>query len=97
MSKYARKVDGNQAEIVEALRAAGYIVHDCSRFAGGFPDLMVGSKSEVIVLLEVKMPGEQATQAEAKFHDLWEYYPVFMIDSIDEALSTMHDVDNGII
>ena len=43
MMKY--KTDGNQAEIVQALTSAGYIVDDMSRHGRGFPDLLVWSKT----------------------------------------------------
>ena len=41
---YARKVDGNHAEIVSALRGAGAVVIDMSHIGGGVPDLWVSSR-----------------------------------------------------
>jgi len=68
---YARKVDTNQAEIVEALRAAGASVTDLSRFGHGVPDLLVGVHG-VNYLLEVKAPGAKLTPAERRWFDEWE-------------------------
>lgn len=53
MSRFARKVDANHAEVVAALRAVGAWVHDTSRLGGGFPDLFVSHRGRLF-LLEVK-------------------------------------------
>lgn len=49
----ARKVDGNQAMIVDALRAVGYSVEVLSDVGRGVPDLMIGDRGRT-VLAEVK-------------------------------------------
>ena len=68
----ARRVDANQAEIVEALIAAGCSVMDASQMGGGFPDLMVGKNGKTY-LIEVKNP-EYKSKLNAKqqeFFDAW--------------------------
>ena len=93
MSKYARKTDGNQAEIVAALTAAGYTVEDCSRFGQGFPDLMVGSKAGVLVLIEVKTPKGKFTKPESAFFCRWEGFPVYIARNVSAALDIMAAYD----
>ena len=71
MSKYARRVDGNQLKITKELRDAGLVVVDMHNVGGGFPDLLViyGRK---VVLVEVKSsPKERLTPAQVKFHEDW--------------------------
>lgn len=65
--KYAKKVDLNQAEIVEALRKCG-----CSVVVIGDPvDLLVGHGARNF-LIEVKRPGEKPrTQKQKDFLQNW--------------------------
>jgi hypothetical protein len=67
---YARKVDGNQKEIVSGLRQLGYVVLIVSSAGHGIPDLMVADEHQQ-VWVEVKEPGKGLTQKEAEFFDLW--------------------------
>ncbi len=85
---YARRVDGNQSIIVEALTKAGYSVRCTSGFGNGFPDLMVKSKSDDIVLMEVKMPKEKLTKAEKLFHE-WYTGKLAIVRSVEDALKVM--------
>jgi hypothetical protein len=39
VSRYARKVDGTQKPLVQAIRALGWYVKDMSRLGQGWPDL----------------------------------------------------------
>ena len=55
MSRFARKVDSNHAEIVVGLRKLGVWVWDCSRAAGGGPDLLACYRGK-FTPLEVKPP-----------------------------------------
>ncbi len=66
MSRLARRKDGNQGEIEAELRRKGMFVFDTSRTGFGFPDLCVFVNGRV-VLVEVKMLGEQLTDREASF------------------------------
>lgn len=50
------KRDGNHAQIVAALRAAGCSVADCAAVGGGFPDLVVATPHGRTLLVEVKDP-----------------------------------------
>lgn len=52
MSRYARKVDGNQRPIVTALRGLGAYVQDVSKYPVGF-DLLIGWRGRVLCV-EIK-------------------------------------------
>ena len=67
---YAKKVDANQAQIVEALRAAGASVTDLSRFGQGVPDLLIGYNG-VNYLQEVKGEDGELTPAEERWFARW--------------------------
>ena len=62
----AKKVDPNQAEIVEALRKAGAHVYDTHELGRGFPDLAVSFMAQWH-LVEVKMPGGALTVPQLHF------------------------------
>ena len=79
------KVDGNQAEIIDALRRMGAIVWDTSSLGCGFPDFVVYHSK--FSLLEVKRPGEKLTPDEVIFfgnlpHDA----PAYVVHSPEEAI-----------
>ena len=84
---YAKKVDANQAEIVEALRAAGASVTDLSRFGQGVPDLLVGFHG-VTYLLEVKTDNGELTPAERKWFDGWRGRAV-IVSKVEHALEAI--------
>ena len=70
MSRYARRTDNTQAEIVETLRGWGYVVHITSHIGNGIPDAIMcdGRRCE---WLEIKSSmGDGLTDAEAKFYDI---------------------------
>ena len=79
--KYAKKVDGNQQEIVDALRAIG-----CDVQVIGEPvDLLVGYHARNY-LLEVKRPGEKPrTQKQKDFIRNWKGQ-VRIVESAEEAI-----------
>ena len=93
LSRYARKVDANQSELVRQLRQLGVLVHVTSHIGNGFPDLMCGWRGKV-TLLEVKDPKQppsarQLTEKEAEFHRDWFGYPVRVVETLDEALAAV--------
>jgi hypothetical protein len=72
MARRAAKVDANQAEIVEGLRACGYSVQPLHMVGSGCPDLLVGIPgSKANALLEVKVPGETFTGPQKTWHADW--------------------------
>jgi hypothetical protein len=70
MNSYAHKVDNNQKQIVDELRALGYTVANLSRAGAGIPDLVVGD-SQRIVWVEVKRKGQKLTPYEQAFFNEW--------------------------
>lgn len=95
MSKYARRVDVNQSEIVQAFKELGCSVFDCSRVAGGFPDLLVG-KNKKTILVEIKST-EKATYTSAQklFMLNWKGSTVVRINDIDGAIRLVKLLDNA--
>lgn len=83
----ARKTDGNQTKVVEALRRAGLSVAITSSLGSGFPDLVVANRSftktgitqwaiDRTILIELKDPSKPPskralTPDEQKFHNEW--------------------------
>ena len=91
---YAAKVDANQAEIVEALRAIGCKVKCTHRLGDGFVDLVVWSPYLTQVFLgEVKTPGGTMTPKEEEFHADWEeaaeHGQLCIWHTIDDALDAV--------
>jgi len=92
MSKYRKppisKPDGNQSEIVEALRAVGASVFLLHAVGCGCPDLLVGFRG-VNYLLEIKC-GRHAklTPAERRFFDVWSGYAE-VVRTVDEAYAVI--------
>ena len=85
----AKRVDGNQADIVRALRIVGCNVAITSALGDGFPDIVVGYRG-TIYMVEIKdgtLPhsGRKLTTAEENFHERWAGY-VHIVNSVDEAL-----------
>ena len=98
MTRYARRVDKTQAEIVRALRAAGCSVASLHRVGGGVPDLLVG-RAGVTYLLEAKRaaePGHTVKNLHALTNELqdewaarWRGRPVDVVRTVDEALKAV--------
>jgi len=86
------RTDANQQEIINALRAIGCSVVDCSQMGDGFVDLVVGRRRKNW-LLEVKdgnkRKSDQAlTPAQVKFHGLWRGQ-IDIVRSADEAIAVI--------
>lgn len=87
-----KRVDGNQAEIVKALYAAGCGVVDLSAVGGGCPDLLVGKNGRNF-LLEVKRPGDKIRkdsrgEKQREFHAWWEGETA-IVHSVEEAIAAV--------
>lgn len=88
MRKIAR-VDGNQAEIVVALRKLGASVSPTHRIGGGFPDLVVGFRGRS-VLFELKDPRQppskrKLTDDEAIWFGNWRG-EAYVIETVEQAI-----------
>jgi Holliday junction resolvase len=81
------KVDANQAEIVKALRKAGYAVQSLANIGAGCPDLMVGC-ARGNFLLEIKDGKGKLTEDQVTWHRMWPA-PVHLVRTIEEALDAV--------
>lgn len=73
--KFARRADGNQPQIIEAMRSIGAVVQPLHTVGGGVPDLLVAFRNRTLVV-EVKDPTKpkadrQLTPAQVKWHAMW--------------------------
>jgi len=84
MPRRAAKVDANQGEIVDALRAVGASVECMHAAHGGFPDLVVGYRG-VNYLLEVKSEKGRLTKDQKAWHPAWRGQ-VAIVRSVEDAL-----------
>jgi len=85
----AAKRDGNEAEIVAAIRAAGYWCVQVSH--AGLPDLVCGRKGRpTIVLLEVKDGNGDLTEAQLRFWQLSEGAYRFVVRSPEAAVQILN-------
>ena len=90
MSRWARRADANQPDIVAALRKAGCKVALTYTAGQGFPDLVVDYQGRT-VLIEVKDPSKpksdrQLTLAQAEFHAAWTG-PIYIAETAEEAVA----------
>lgn len=89
----AAKVDANQEQIVEALRAVGATVQTLAAVGKGVPDLLVGYQGKTL-LLEVKdgrrPPSERRlTEDQLVWHGAWRGGPLAVVDGVDAALRAL--------
>lgn len=90
MSRYARAVDANQAEIVAALKERHVSVLNLSRVGGGCPDLLVGWRGRS-VLVEIKDPSKPPSarklqKSQETFAAEWRGDLVVRCETLDEVL-----------
>ena len=90
--RIAARVDDNQKDIVEALRAIGATVRVVTQ-GGGIPDLLVGFRGHT-VLMEVKdgrkkPSARKLTEAEERFFLEWRGGMLAIVESVDDALALL--------
>ena len=88
----AARTDGNQTEIVSALRAIGASVSPTHTIGGGFPDLVVGFRKRS-VLFEVKDPKQppnkrKLTDDEAIWFGNWKG-EAYVIETVEQAIAIL--------
>jgi hypothetical protein len=88
----AARVDGNQAEIVAALRSIGASVTPCHAVGHGFPDLAVGWQGGNY-FIEVKDPSKpkgdrQLTPSQVEWHASWRGQ-VAVVETVRDALEAI--------
>lgn len=93
-----KRVDANQVEIVTAFRQMGARVQVLSNVGKGFPDLLICVRGR-LALVELKDGAKSAsrrklTPDEVRWHEEWQEAPVFVIESIEEAVALLNDWGN---
>lgn len=86
MRKRAR-VDQNQREIIEALRATGCSVLSLAPLGNGAPDILA-SRGPRLRLMEIKDGKGALTEDQEDFHRDWNG-AIAIVRSVDEALAVM--------
>lgn len=94
----AAKIDANQPEIVEALRAIGCSVQSMAAIGCGCPDILVGVKAArgpICLVMEIKDGSkppsrQQLTQDERDWFDNWRGQKI-VVRSVDEALAAVRE------
>lgn len=81
------KIDGNQGEIVKALRNVGCSVLSLAPIGRGAPDILVGYKGRN-VLIEVKRPKGKLNDQQQEFKAGWRG-DLCVVRSVDEALMVL--------
>jgi len=91
MSRHrTHRADGNQGEIVTALRATGHSVLILSQVGGGAPDLLA-ARAKTMALLEVKVPGEELSTEQIIWRSNNDGFRVYVVRSPQEAIDAMSD------
>lgn len=88
--RYA-KVDQNQGEIVEALRACGVSVQSLASIGKGCPDL-VAAKGSMTWMIEVKGPKGKLTPDQIDFIQNWKG-DVHIVRTVNDALELVGVVE----
>lgn len=83
---YNARRDGNEKEIVAALRAAGASVVPVS--VSGLSDLIVGYQDQTF-LIEIKTKKGKLTDAQVRFRADWQGAPVITARTVDDALKAI--------
>jgi hypothetical protein len=88
MGRTAAKIDANQPEIVEALRAVGVSVQSMAEIGGGCPDLLCGvdGPDGCVFIIEIKVPGEGLNPRQKSWHAAWRG-PAHVAYSVEQALA----------
>jgi hypothetical protein len=90
VTRHAKRVDENHAEIRDGLRKLGHDVFDFSHVGGGVGDLAVKVSATMSIWLEVKKnKKEKLTDKEVIFKMLW--FDVYhVVTSIEEAVAAIN-------
>ncbi|MBI2725412.1 MAG: hypothetical protein HYX42_04095 [Polaromonas sp.] len=95
MTRYALRVDANQAQIVSALQAAGATVE----VIGKPVDLLIGISGRWM-MMECKdgqkpKSAQKPTPAQERFFKKWAGYPLAVVDSAECALRMLRVLEAG--
>lgn len=88
-----RRIDGNQPEIVQALRRIGCHVLELSFVGGGVPDLVVWKRDGLTArLVEIKNPASKGklNELQERWHRDWTGAKPLIIESVDQAMEAFN-------
>ena len=95
MSKYARKVDTNQADVISWYEGLGYSIINTSAVGNGFPDLIavheyVDGQYDIIFIEVKRSKYAKYTQAQKEFN---EKYPglAVRVENEDDVKRSVQD------
>ena len=92
MSKFARRVDVNQKDIVKALRDSGMYVFHLHTQGLGCPDLLCGMNGQTY-LIEIKASDKaKFTDAQIKFMAEWTGGKVIRLNNHQEAIDFVKSI-----
>lgn len=91
MTLWAKRVDGNHAEIRTAMRQAGAEVEDMSGSGKGMPDTLVYTTDGRLLLVEIKMAKGTLTAPQVRFHAR---FPVHVVRTAAQAIELVSDPDH---
>ena len=94
-----RRVDENQAALVDAFRKLGVKVLILSEVGNGCPDILCAFPNGRMRLVEIKdgskSPSQRKlTQEQVKFHGEWVGY-VSVVSSVGEVMKIVREIKNG--
>ena len=97
-ARRANRVDGNQDEIVNALRAIGCSVQSLAAIGDGCPDLLVGVE-RANILIEVKDPAQQPCKRhfnalQKQWHSNWRG-TAHLVETVDQAVAVVEFYRRG--
>jgi hypothetical protein len=82
--RFSAKRDANEAEIFEALRAAGVSVYRLDQPV----DAVIGYRGKTL-LIEIKMPGASLNENQKKFFAEWKGQTPPILRTVDDALALL--------
>ncbi len=82
--RHSAKRDGNEAELFEALRAAGVSVYRLDQPT----DAVIGYRGKTL-LIEIKMPGASLNENQKKFFAEWKGQTPPILRTVDDALALL--------
>jgi hypothetical protein len=82
--RFSAKRDANEAEIFEALRAAGVSVYRLDQPV----DAVIGYRGKTL-LIEIKMPGASLNENQRKFFAGWKGQTPPILRTVDDALALL--------
>ena len=87
------RADGNQSEIIDALRQTGHQVVLLSQVGGGVPDVLV-ARGKRMLLMEIKQDGGELTPEQVIWHKENDGFVVAVVHNASEAIEAMNRTMN---